>query len=200
MPGMAALEPIIDIQILDRPVGYVTLGESSESSYQPSPSRGEGIPLPSEPPPQPSPQGGGSPDLSWGNSGGGECVFLGRTRGELHPEHGALLRLRYEAYGSMAEGVLRELAEEAVERFGCLLVRVHHAVGVVDIGEASVLVQVVCGHRGEAFEACRFLIDELKKRVPIWKKEEWADGTSWSEGTPGPPEFPIQGSPGKVVS
>ena len=51
-------------------------------------------------------------------------------------------------------------------------------------GDASVLVQVACGHRAESFEACRFLIDALKAQVPIWKREEWADGTTWSEGTP----------------
>ncbi len=65
-----------------------------------------------------------------------------------------------------------------------MLVRIHHAVGEVPVGEASVLVQVVCGHRAKAFEACRFLIDRLKATAPIWKQELWADGTSWSKGTP----------------
>jgi molybdopterin synthase catalytic subunit len=119
--------------------------------------------------------------LPW--AAGGECVFLGRTRQETHRSHGRLVRLSYEAYGTMAEVVLRELAEGAIERFGCAAVRIHHAIGDVPPGEASVMVQVACGHRAEAFEACRFLIDELKARAPIWKREEWEDGATWATGT-----------------
>ena len=115
---------------------------------------------------------------------GGECIFLGRTRAESHPEHGELKRLSYEAYRPMAEQVLRNLATAAAVEFGCLPVRVHHAVGDVGPGEASVLVQVVTGHRAAAFDACRFLIDRLKATAPIWKREVWADGTTWSRGTP----------------
>ena len=114
---------------------------------------------------------------------GAECVFLGRTREETHPEHGALRRLGYEAYRPMATRVLRDLAVEAGGRFDCLATRIHHAIGEVTPGGASVLVQVVCAHRGAAFEACRFLIDRLKESAPIWKQEQWADGTTWSEGT-----------------
>lgn len=113
---------------------------------------------------------------------GAECVFLGRTRVETHAHHGRLVMLRYEAYRPLALGVLRELADEAVRRFSCACVRVHHAVGDVPPGAASVLVQVAAGHRAEAFEAGRFLIDELKRKAPIWKQEHWADGTTWSEG------------------
>jgi molybdopterin synthase catalytic subunit len=90
--------------------------------------------------------------------------------------------LEYEAYASMAEAMLRELSEEAVEKFGCLAVRVHHALGEVPPGEVSVFVQVVCGHRDMAFAACRFLIDELKAKAPIWKREQWDDGSTWSAG------------------
>jgi molybdopterin synthase catalytic subunit len=115
---------------------------------------------------------------------GAESVFLGRTREERHADHGDLQRLEYEAYAAMAERVLREIAREALERFRCRAVRVHHAIGDVPPGEASVLVQVVTAHRSEAFDACRFLIDELKKRAPIWKREQWADGTTWSTGQP----------------
>lgn len=116
------------------------------------------------------------------DGGGGECVFLGRTRREVHPEHGELLKLSYEAYLPLAERTLRDLAEMAVQRFGCLFVRIHHAIGEVPVGAASVIVQVVCGHRAEAFDACRFLIDSLKKEAPIWKREVWADGTTWARG------------------
>lgn len=111
---------------------------------------------------------------------GAECVFLGRTRAESHPKHGALTLLRYEAYEPMAKTVLEDLARDAVQRFGCLAVRVHHATGDVAVGEASVLVNVITGHRDKAFEACRFLIDTLKEKAPIWKQEVWADGTTWS--------------------
>jgi molybdopterin synthase catalytic subunit len=138
-------QPLIDVQILDRPVMYAPLGVSSAV--------------------------------------GAECVFLGRTRRDTHPEHGDLVRLSYEAHQPLAERVLRELAEEAIARWGCFAVRVHHAVCIVPPGEASVLVQVICGHRGEAFEACRFLIDALKAKAPIWKREEWASGATWAQGT-----------------
>ncbi len=117
-------------------------------------------------------------------SAGAECAFLGRTRKEEHPQHGTLRRLSYEAYVPLARRTLDELAESAARQFNCDVVRIHHAVGEVPVGEASVLVQVVCGHRAKAFEACRFLIDRLKSTVPIWKREQWADGTSWSQGTP----------------
>ncbi len=115
---------------------------------------------------------------------GAECVFLGRTRRDIHPRHGELVRLSYQAYVPLAQRTLAELAEEAADRFDCHLVRIHHAIGEVPVGEASVMIQVACGHRAKAFEACRFLIDRLKETAPIWKQELWADGTSWSEGTP----------------
>lgn len=115
---------------------------------------------------------------------GAECAFLGRTRAETHSKHGALTKLTYQAYEPMARHVLETLAHEAITTYGCLAVRLHHAVGDVGIGEASVLVNVVCGHRDKAFQACRFLIDALKQHAPIWKQEVWADGTTWSEGAP----------------
>jgi molybdopterin synthase catalytic subunit len=115
-------------------------------------------------------------------AGGGECVFLGRTRREVHPDHGALTQLEYHGYRPLAERTLAALAEQACEQYGCLAVRVHHALGAVAVGQASVLVQVACPHRDAAFAACRFLIDRLKATAPIWKRERWADGTTWAEG------------------
>lgn len=115
---------------------------------------------------------------------GAECVFLGRTRDETHPAHGKLTRLSYEAYRDMALRVMTDLAQTAADRHECLAIRLLHAVGNVPPGEASVLVQVVAGHRAEAFEACRLLIDRLKEVAPIWKREEWEDGTTWSQGRP----------------
>jgi molybdopterin synthase catalytic subunit len=113
---------------------------------------------------------------------GGECVFLGRTRLERHPEHGLLTRLSYETYAELAERTLRDLAGQAIDRWQCRAVRIHHAVGEVPPGEASVLVQVLCRRRAEAFEACRFLIDALKAAAPIWKREEWERGATWAKG------------------
>lgn len=83
----------------------------------------------------------------------------------------------------MAREALDQLAEQALHRWSPLAIRIHHALGPVHIGEASVVIQVVCLHRAEAFEACHWLIDELKTHVPIWKQEIWKAGTSWSHGT-----------------
>lgn len=113
---------------------------------------------------------------------GAECLFIGRTRGEHHPVHGELRRLVYEAYEPMARDVLRRLAEEAIARHDLRAVRLHHALGPVPTGEASVLVQTAAAHRAEAFAGCRELIDRLKHEAPIWKREEWADGATWSPG------------------
>ncbi len=118
------------------------------------------------------------------SEGGAECVFIGRTRAETHPEHGALTRLSYDAYRPMAQRVLEDLARKANDRWPCLVVRLHHAVGDVPVGGASVVVQVAAGHRAEAFAAGRWLIDTLKQKAPIWKQETWADGTTWSTGAP----------------
>ncbi len=71
-------------------------------------------------------------------SAGAECMFLGRTRREVHREHGELNRLYYEAHVALAENQLRELAEDAIDRFGCIVVRIHHAIGEVPLGKASV--------------------------------------------------------------
>lgn len=113
---------------------------------------------------------------------GAECVFLGRTRTGTHAEHGRLTGLQYDAHRSMAKTQIRELVAEAIEQFDCRAVRIHHAIGAVPIGQASVVVQVACGHRAAAFEACRYLIDKLKHTIPIWKREDWADGSTWAEG------------------
>jgi molybdopterin synthase catalytic subunit len=116
--------------------------------------------------------------------GGAEVVFVGRTRGESHPSHGELLYLDYDAHTEMAAGLLQELAEEAATRWSLSAVRLQHAKGIVRVGEASVSIEVVSGHRVKGFEACQWLIDTLKSRVPIWKQEVWADGTTWVDGTP----------------
>lgn len=116
--------------------------------------------------------------------GGAEVVFVGRTRGESHETHGDLQHLDYDAHTEMAAELLQSLAMEAAERWSLSAVRLQHAQGIVRVGEASVSIEVVSGHRAEGFEACRWLIDTLKCRVPIWKQEIWEDGTTWVDGTP----------------
>jgi molybdopterin synthase catalytic subunit len=86
----------------------------------------------------------------------------------------------------MATRQIAELAREAVERFGVRGVTLVHRLGRLEIGETSVLIVVASAHRGAAFDACRWLIDTLKKTVPIWKKEIFVDGAVWADGEPFP--------------
>lgn len=90
--------------------------------------------------------------------------------------------LEYDAYPSMAEKVMREIAHEAKERFGLEECAVLHRTGKLAIGETSLLIAVGSAHRAAGFEGGHWLVDEIKKRVPVWKKEVWADGESWIEG------------------
>jgi molybdopterin synthase catalytic subunit len=112
---------------------------------------------------------------------GGVDVFVGTTRAERHAEAGELLRLEYEAYPEMAVGEMEKLAGQARARWPILGLAMWHRVGPVAVGEPSVVIAVSCPHRGEAFEACRFLIDELKKTVPIWKKEVYEGESRWQK-------------------
>jgi len=93
-----------------------------------------------------------------------------------------VLRLEYEAYEEMALSEMQAIDREARRRWPITEIRIVHRLGRMEIGEASVAVAVASPHRDEAFEACRFAIDTLKKTVPIWKKEFYADGAVWLEG------------------
>jgi molybdopterin converting factor subunit 1 len=112
------------------------------------------------------------------------------------------LFLEYEVYEEMALQQMEELAAQAIEKFGVRDVALVHRLGRLEIGETSVLIAVASAHRGPAFEACRWLIDTLKRTVPIWKKEFFVDGAVWADGEPFPEEIPrAQGSPsGQVAS
>ncbi len=111
---------------------------------------------------------------------GGIDVFLGTTRGESASDGRKLLALDYEAYPEMALKQMQDLARRAREKWPVTKIAILHRIGRVNVGEPSVIIAVSCPHRGESFEACRFLIDTLKTEVAIWKKEVWADGsTSW---------------------
>lgn len=103
------------------------------------------------------------------------------------------LHLDYEAYEEMAARQLRALAGEARSRFGVRHVTMVHRLGRLQIGEASVLIVVASAHRAQAFDACRWLIDTLKKTVPIWKKETFADGVVWAPGEPFPARLAVDG-------
>lgn len=104
-------------------------------------------------------------------------VFLGTTRAETNPAGQALVALAYDAYFDMATRQLAGLAARARERWPIRKLAVLHRTGRVAVGEPSVLIAVSTPHRGDAFDACRFLIDELKRDIAIWKQEIWQDGT-----------------------
>jgi molybdopterin synthase catalytic subunit len=109
---------------------------------------------------------------------GGIVLFLGTVRDLTDGR--VTTALEYEAFGPMAEKKLAEIEAELRQRWPIGEVAMVHRLGRLDVGEVSVAVAVSCPHRAEAFEACRWAIDRLKEIVPIWKKENWADGaTEW---------------------
>jgi molybdopterin synthase catalytic subunit len=113
-------------------------------------------------------------------SAGGIDVFLGTTRLEKSKDGRDLVALDYEAYHEMAIASLNELAAEARRHWPIVKLAILHRTGRVAPGEPSVIIAVSCPHRAESFIACKWLIDQLKVDVPIWKKEIWADGSgSW---------------------
>ncbi len=118
---------------------------------------------------------------------GAVCVFDGIVRDNTRGRQ--TLHLDYEAYEEMALEQMRGLASEAVARFGVREVAVVHRLGRLLVGETSVLIVVASAHRGAAFEACRWLIDTLKKTVPIWKRETFVDGAVWADGEAFPEEI-----------
>lgn len=107
---------------------------------------------------------------------GGIAVFLGTTRSERSPDGRDLVALDYEAYEEMALKQMRDLAAAARSRWPVTKLALLHRTGRVAISQPSVVIAVSTPHRADAFEACRFLIDELKKSVAIWKKEIWSAG------------------------
>jgi molybdopterin synthase catalytic subunit len=123
---------------------------------------------------------------------GAVCCFEGIVRDNTRGRR--TLYLDYEAYREMALGQMEALAAEAVERFGVRDVALLHRLGRIGIGETSVLIVVASAHRGAAFDACRWLIDTLKKQVPIWKKETFVDGAIWADGEPFPEALAVEKS------
>ena len=125
----------------------------------------------------------------------GACVvFDGIVRN--HTRGRRTLFLDYEAYEEMALKQMEDLAQQAITQFKVRDVAMVHRLGRLEIGETSVLIVVASAHRCPAFEACRWLIDTLKRTVPIWKKEYFEDGAVWADGEAFPADIPrAEGSP-----
>ena len=117
-----------------------------------------------------------------GDADGALVTFIGRARNASRGK--TVLYLEYEAYGEMARKELKGIAEEAAAKWSLGTCTVIHRYGRVDIGEPSVLIIASSPHRDEAFQAVRHIIDTVKKKVPIWKKEYYSDGSSWMDETP----------------
>ena len=112
---------------------------------------------------------------------GGMAAFVGLVRD--HHQGRSVLRLEYSAYGPMAEAECGRIVADAEKRWR-VAVGLQHRIGALAIGDAAVAVVVASAHREEAFAACRHVIEEVKRRVPVWKREYYADGTvAWVDPT-----------------
>ena len=120
-------------------------------------------------------------------SDGAICIFDGIVRDNTRGRR--TLHLDYEAYEEMALTQMHALAEQAIEQFGVRDVILVHRLGRLLVSETSVFIVVASAHRGAAFDACRWVIDTLKKTVPIWKKEQFIDGAVWADGEPFPDDI-----------
>jgi molybdopterin synthase catalytic subunit len=108
---------------------------------------------------------------------GAVCVFLGTVRD--HNEGRPVVKLEYEAYGSMALAEMRRIVDEIVREMPGVRLAVVHRTGALAVGDVAVVCAASAPHRGEAYGACRALIDRVKARVPIWKREHGPDGAYW---------------------
>jgi molybdopterin synthase catalytic subunit len=123
---------------------------------------------------------------------GAALLFVGVVRN--HAEGRAVRGMRYDAYEEMAAQVLRAIADEAGRELGTDRIAVVHRVGELSVGETSVAVAVSSPHRAEAYAASRYVIEEIKKRLPVWKREHYEDGgQAWVQGVTPTPTVPISG-------
>jgi molybdopterin synthase catalytic subunit len=113
---------------------------------------------------------------------GATVLFVGTVRDHSEGKTG-VTHLDYEVYEEMVQPKIAEVVNEALIKWPVLAVAVEHRSGVVKLGEASVAVAVSSAHRADAFASAEFIIDELKKSAPIWKKEHWPGGAEWSQGS-----------------
>jgi molybdopterin synthase catalytic subunit len=113
---------------------------------------------------------------------GATVLFLGTVRDHSEGKEG-VSHLEYEVYVDQVEGEIRRIVDEAADNWPVLSAVVEHRSGRVELGESSVAVAVACAHRSDAFDAAEYIIDELKRHAPIWKKEFWPGGAEWSRGS-----------------
>jgi molybdopterin synthase catalytic subunit len=113
---------------------------------------------------------------------GGIDVFIGTVRAATKGK--TVVRLEFEAYEKMAVKEMKKIADEALRNWNVHKIAIHHRTGVLEIGEIPVVIAVSAAHRDAAFDACRYIIDTLKKTVPIWKKEVFEDGEVWVAAHP----------------
>lgn len=117
---------------------------------------------------------------------GGTCVFLGTVRGG--GDEAGVTDIEYSAYDAMADAELDRIIAETHERWPHARVALRHRLGRVPVGDASIAIVAAAPHRGDAFAACRYVIEEVKRRLPVWKKELRVDGTTLWVDPSGKPE------------
>jgi molybdopterin synthase catalytic subunit len=114
---------------------------------------------------------------------GGVAIFVGRVRD--HNQGNPITKLEYEAYVSMAEKEIRRIIEEIEREVPGSLLACTHRIGELHVGDLAVVCAASAAHRAEAFTACRLLIDRVKERIPVWKREHGPDGPYWIDFQPG---------------
>jgi len=117
---------------------------------------------------------------------GAVATFLGLVRD--HNQGRRVLHLVYEAYEPLAERALERIVEESRERWPSVVLAVHHRIGTLAIGEASVAIATASPHRADAFASCRYAIERVKQIVPVWKHEYFEGGDVWIEGATADPD------------
>ena len=114
------------------------------------------------------------------NSAGALSIFIGNVRN--HGRSGNVSEIYYEAYSDMAQEKMREIENEAQTKWGIKKLVAIHRIGNIKVGETSIIIGVSSEHRHEAFEACKYIINNVKTRVPIWKKEISEESQKWADG------------------
>ena len=114
------------------------------------------------------------------NSAGALSVFIGNVRNR--GRSGNVSEIYYEAYSEMAEQEMREIENEAQTKWGIKKLVAFHRIGNIKVGESSIMIGVSSEHRHEAFEACKYIVNNVKTRVPIWKKEISRENQKWADG------------------
>lgn len=109
-------------------------------------------------------------------------IFIGTVRNKTSEKK--VMRLEYEAYDTMAVKKIQEIVNQASQQWNILKYAIVHRKGILQIGEAAVVIAVATPHRQAAFEACKYIIDTIKEQVPIWKKEVYEDGEVWVAAHP----------------